>query len=214
MKNTIFSGISAFLLFLSTYPANILQAQKSASSDKLIINLEESRVNWTGKKPGGEHFGYLKLSGGEIILDHNEIKSGSFTFNMNTITDTDLADESNKTKLIGHLKSADFFDVQKYPSAKFVIIKVTRLPASRTNKGEIKSTHNIEGNLTLKDITRKINFDASVNILKGKLTATSLPFTIDRTQWGVNYKSKSIVAGLKDQFIFDDITLTIDLVTK
>jgi polyisoprenoid-binding protein YceI len=214
MKIRISSNIALFLLLLPVIHTDAQQSQKPASAVKLMVNPEESRVNWIGKKPGGEHHGYVRLSGGEILLDNTEIRGGSFTFDMNSITDTDLTDESFRTKLIGHLKSADFFDVQKYPAAKFVITRVNKIPAVKSVTGEVKSTHTIEGNLTMKDITKKISFGASVNFLKGKLTATSLPFTIDRTQWGVNYQSKSIVAGLKDQYIFDEISLTVDLVTK
>jgi polyisoprenoid-binding protein YceI len=109
------------------------------------------------------------------------------------------------------LKSADFFDVAKYPSAKFVITKVSRVAG--TNAGALKATHRIEGNLTMKGITKKVSFDASINLLNGKLVASTPSFTIDRTLWGVNYQSKSIFSELKDQFIYDDMTLSIELVS-
>jgi polyisoprenoid-binding protein YceI len=72
----------------------------------------------------------------------------------------------------------------------------------------------VDGDLTIKGITKKVSFDASINLLNGKFAANTLPFTINRTEWGVNYQSKSIVAGLKDQFIYDDITLEIELVSQ
>lgn len=199
--------ITSILIF----PDLSLQAQ-SASSRRLTINTSDSKVNWIGKKPTGEHNGHVKLSGGEIILDKNEITGGSFTIDLNTIVNLDLKDESMNGKLVGHLKSADFFDVAKYPTAKFVITKVTKVPG--TAAGAAKATHRVEGNLTMKGITKKIGFDASINLLNGKLVASTAPFTLDRTQWGVNYQSKSIFAELKDQFIYDDMTLSIELVSK
>jgi len=206
----IYVTVSVLLVF--SFALNAQQSQKQSSSSKLGINTAESKVNWLGKKPTGEHTGYVKLSDGEILLDKNEIKGGSFVIDLNTITDTDLKDEGMNARLVGHLKSADFFDVAKYPTAKFAITRITKL--SGTAAGAAKATHNIEGDLTIKGITKKISFDASINLLNGKLTASTSAFTIDRTQWGVNYQSKSVFAELKDQFIYDDMTLSIELVSK
>jgi polyisoprenoid-binding protein YceI len=206
----IYVTVSVLLVF--SFALNAQQSQKQTSSSKLGINTAESKVNWLGKKPTGEHTGYVKLSDGEILLDKNEIKGGSFVIDFNTITNTDLKDEGMNARLVGHLKSADFFDVAKYPTAKFAITRITKL--SGTAAGAAKATHNIEGDLTIKGITKKISFDASINLLNGKLTASTSTFTIDRTQWGVNYQSKSVFAELKDQFIYDDMTLSIELVSK
>lgn len=195
---------TVILLSISLYT---IQAQ-TLSSKKLPVNTADSKVTWIGKHPTREHTGYVKLSSGELVLDKNEITGGSFVIDLNSIVCLDLKDEGMNGKLVGHLKSADFFDVQKYPTAKFVISKVTKL------SGAAKATHKIEGNLTMKNITKKVEFEASINLLNGKLSANSAPFTINRTLWGVNYNSKSIFAELKDDFIYDDMTLSIDLVSK
>ena len=200
--------VLASILLLSSLS---LHAQTNFSG-KLYVNTNDSKVNWKGRKPTGEHSGYVKLSGGEINLDHNEITGGSFTIDLNSVVDLDLKDGGMNRRLVGHLKSADFFDVAQYPTAKFVITKVSKVP--RTDAAADKATHRIEGNLTIKGITKRIGFDASVNLLKGKLVASTAPFTLDRTQWNVNYQSKSIFAELKDQFIYDDMTLSIELVSK
>lgn len=188
-----------------------LQAQ-TTSTKKLAINTTDSKVSWLGKKPTGEHTGYVKLTGGEVIIDKNELTGGSFTIDFNSIINLDLKDEGMNNRLVGHLKSADFFDVAKYPTGRFSITKVTKVggPAA----GAAKATHRIEGDLTMKGITKKISFDASINLLNGKLVASTPTFTIDRTQWGVNYQSKSIFAELKDQFIYDDMTLSVELVSN
>jgi len=200
-------------LIITVLATNAQEAKKPAANNKFVISLSDSKVNWTGKKPGGSHVGYVSLASGELKVDKNEIKGGSFVINLASIVNTDLKDENMNGKLVGHLKSADFFDVEKFPTARFEITKVTKLNGSAA-AGSPKSTHNVEGNLTIKGITKKVSFDASINILNGKLSASSLPFTIDRTQWGVNYQSKSVFAELKDQFIYDEIALTVDLVTK
>jgi hypothetical protein len=66
----------------------------------------------------------------------------------------------------------------------------------------------------MKGITKSITFDASVNVTGGKMTATTESFVINRTLWNVNYQSKSVFAELKDQFINDDITLSVKLASN
>ena len=175
------------------------------------IDTGESKINWTGKQPTGEHMGYVKLKEGHLLIEGNEVKGGSFVMDMSTITNTDIKDEGSNKKLVTHLKSPDFFDTQKFPTAKYVITDVSRI----NNGAQVqrKATHRIEGDLTMKGVTKKVSFDASINVLNGKFTANAPLFTINRTEWGVNYQSKSVIAGLRDEFIYDDITLTIELVS-
>jgi|WetSurSiteA1Bulk_404760.scaffolds.fasta_scaffold00754_2 polyisoprenoid-binding protein YceI len=209
-KVIVYMIVSALLVLSTGVSAE--NASKTVTDKKLAIDVAGSRVNWLGKKPAGEHVGYVKLSSGELLLNKNEVTGGSFVIELNTITNTDLKDEGMNSKLVGHLKSADFFDVAKYPTARFVITKVTRLPGTAVS--DAKATHRIEGDLTIKGITKRIGFDATISILNGKVAASTADFTIDRTQWGVNYQSKSIFSELKDQFIYDDMTLSIELVSK
>ncbi len=206
MKKQVFSILITGILLFST---SWLQAQGSLK--RIKVDTDESKVTWMGKKPTGEHKGYVKLSEGELIFDETEVKGGSFVIDMSTITDTDLQDEDSRKKLVSHLKSSDFFDIQKFPTAKFVITSVNKQKGTGT---ALKTTHRVDGDLTIKGVTKKVSFDASINLLSGKFTATTPPFTINRTEWGVNYQSKSIFSGLVDQFIYDDITLTIDLISE
>ncbi len=201
--------VSAMITCLFLISPSLLHAQQSQK--RIKVDTEESKVSWMGKKPTGEHRGYVKLSSGELIFEGNEVKGGSFIMDMNSITDLDLQDEAIRSKLVNHLRSADFFDVQKFPTSKFVITSVEKQKNMETKS---KTTHRIEGDLTAKGITKRVSFDASINLLNGKFTASTPPFTINRTEWGVNYQSKSVFSGLIDQFIYDDITLTIDLVSR
>ncbi len=200
---------SVVLVSLAAYPQ---AAAKTATSKKVTVNTIDSRVDWIGKKPAGEHNGYVKLSEGTIHLVGKDIAGGSFVIDMNSIVNLDLKDEGMNSRLVGHLKSADFFDVEKYPTASFLITKVSKLKS--TASGAAKMTHRIEGNLTMKGITKPVTFNASVNVTGGKLTAIAESFVINRTLWNVNYQSKSIFAGLKDQFINDDITLSVKLASN
>lgn len=111
---------------------------------------------------------------------------------MHTIINTD---GKYSEMLVGHLKNEDFFDVEKYPIAQLEILSVKYL-----NNTEIE-TH---ANLTIKGITNKINFNSVLEDSRDSFIMKS-SFIIDRTKWGVNYESKSILDGLKDDAISDAI---------
>jgi len=179
-----------------------------ASGDEYSLDTVSSVLNWKGSKPGGEHIGVVSITEGKISSENGKIISGSFTIDLNTIKDLDLADADMNAKLVGHLKSPDFFDVAQFPTAKFEIVSVTEI----TNTGaETKGTHQVTGNLTMKVVTKSISFPATIQFSDASVKAVSEPFTINRTQWGVNYGSKSIFAELKDKFINDEIIISLDL---
>jgi polyisoprenoid-binding protein YceI len=125
---------------------------------------------------------------------------------MNSITDLDL-DGDMKKNLEAHLKGTvegkegDFFNVKEYPFATFVLTGITGDGANAS----------VSGNLTIKEKTHNIEFPASVTFTGNDLMLQSKPFTIDRTQWDVNYGSKSIFDNLGDKFIDDDVELVIEL---
>ncbi|RYD70038.1 MAG: YceI family protein, partial [Sphingobacteriales bacterium] len=82
-------------------------------------------ITWTGAKPTGAHSGTFKVTEGSLLINENNLVGGGFTIDINSLNNTDLAgDADSKGKLEGHLKSADFFDVAKYPTAKFEITSV------------------------------------------------------------------------------------------
>ena len=209
-KYVIYIAVSVIL------PAAILLAAWTAPQvetvKKLKVSTSESKVNWMGKKPATEHKGFVKLSDGELLIENNEIKGGSFTIDLNTITDIDLKNGDQNRKLTSQLKSADFFDVKNYPTAKFVITAISK--PSGTLAQQRKATHTIEGNLTIKGKTNKISFDASINLFNGRFTASTFPFTVDRNLWGINNQSKKVGSGLKDQIVEDDVTFSAELVSE
>ncbi len=169
------------------------------------VNTSTSVIEWTGSKQVGKHSGTLKLSGGTVFVRDNKIEGGNFTIDMNTINVIDLKPGDGKEDLEAHLKGltvekADhFFNVQKYPEAKFEITGVS------TETG--KST--IEGNLTIKETTKNVKFPAIVSIDDSNVSITSDTFIIDRTEWKVNYASKSVFTDLNDKFVNDEIELRV-----
>lgn len=179
--------------------------------DAYQASLDESTVAWIGTKPTGQHNGTVKLSDGELKINDGQIVGGSFKFDLNSIVVLDIKDAEMNGKLLGHLISADFLEVETYPTAEFEIVKVEAKQGVAQAETGVAPTHTISGNLTMKGITRAISFDARVDISAEKISAQSVRFLIDRTNWGVNYGSNKIFDNLKDNFIHDDIALTINL---
>lgn len=152
----------------------------------LTVDTTASKVTWAGTKPTATHVGVFKLSTGSLVVDNGNIAGGSFVIDINSLEDQDLTGEF-KQKLEGHLKSPDFFDVAKFPTAKFEITKVEPFDSTKQTSLLTGATHLISGNLTLKDSTKNVTFPAKVNIAGEKVHAEA-DFNIDRTEWGMNYK--------------------------
>ena len=169
------------------------------------VNTETSKIQWKGFKPSGSHYGTINLDNGNFIVKNDKIIGGEFTINMNSIVDLDMPEHNeNNAKLVGHLKSVDFFDVEKYPIGSF----------------QIKETENkdgktlIKGELTLKDISHPVSFLADIKIKNGQLTLKSETFKVDRSKWNIRYKSKSFFDDLKDKFIEDDMEISIEVIAN
>jgi len=125
-----------------------------------------------------------------------------FEIDMTSIASTDLQGEY-ADKLVGHLKSDDFFGVATYPTAKFAITKVV----SRGKVGDYKVT----GNLTIKETTKEIRFNVNVDNSTSVPVATA-DITIDRSDFNVKYGSGSFFDNLGDKTIYDEFDLGLKLV--
>jgi polyisoprenoid-binding protein YceI len=170
----------------------------SASAQKREINLNKSVVTWTGNKIGGSHNGGLKIKSGYFEIKNGNIVDGNVVIDMNTITNFDLKDEGYNQKLIGHLKSDDFFGVDKHPTSTFLVSK-----ASKFENG--KAT--LSGVLTIKGKSENISFDVTK---KGDMYLSQLK--IDRSKFDVRYGSDSFFDNLGDKAIDDIFILDIQLV--
>ena len=181
-------------------PASTTQAEEvtttQTTTDNYLVDITASTIVWKGFKPTGMHNGTIDLESGIFNTSNGKISGGRFLIKMNTIKDAD-----SSMKLENHLKSVDFFDVEKHPSATFEI----------TGLNEVEGKTALSGNLTLKDVKNNVTFPVNVVNDNSSITLTSDTFTIDRTKWNVQYKSKSIFSGLGDKFIDDDIELKISI---
>lgn len=179
----------------STIILAVAFAAASATSTDKAVNVKESNITWKGYKVTGEHEGTIALKEGSLIFDGKELTGGTFTIDMTSITVTDLKDDS-KGKLEGHLKSDDFFGIEKFPIATFKITKV------EGNNGK----YNVTGDLTIKGITNTNTF--VMNIAENSATAA---VKIDRSKYDVRYGSTSFFDGLKDKAIYDEFDLNVNL---
>ena len=167
-------------------------------------NIAESTITWKGSKPTGSHNGVASITTGVFDIENGVLKSGEFVIDMNSISCLDLKAGEGKEKLEGHLKAADFFDVAKFPTAKFAITSAV------VNAGKLQVT----GNLTLRGTTKSITIPATVSETEGVATFKSDIFSIDRTDFGVTYSSKKFDAALKDKFINDLMEISFDIKAK
>jgi len=167
------------------------------------IDKEATVVKWTGKKVGGQHSGKVKVENGTLKTSENNILGGNMVVDMNSITCDDISDAEYNGKLVGHLKNEDFFNTMNFPHAILEIVKVT-------NKGN--GMYHIEGTLTIKGETNKIDFDAKLSAFGDKITGTA-SVSFDRTKYNVKYGS-GLVGTAKDKMIYDDITLDIEFVAN
>ena len=144
----------------------------------------------------------MKIDDGAVVIKNGEPQSAEIKMDMNTIESTDMQGEW-KDKLVGHLKSDDFFSVEKHPVATF---NVKSFRKSGTQ-------HTVVGDLTIKGITHEISFPADVKVEEGKVTANGTA-TIDRTKWNIRFRSGKFFSDLGDNLIYDDFEVRFELVAR
>ncbi len=173
-------------------------------ADTYNVDVNSSTIAWTGYKVTGKHTGVVKVKSGNLNWDGGKLTGGTFEIDMNSITCTDLEGEY-AGKLVGHLKSDDFFGSAKYPTAKFVITKA--IPQ------DTKGNYKIVGNLTIKEKTNEVKFAATVSESNGTVSASG-KITVDRSEYDVRFGSGSFFDGLGDKTIYDEFDLQVTLVAK
>lgn len=188
-----FKSLAVFVLALSLTTAGYAGTQK--------VDTSKSSVKWLGKKVTGEHTGTIAVKEGNLVVENGKVTGGKVVIDMTSIVDTDLTDAEYNAKLIGHLKSDDFFSVATFPTAELVITK-------DENSG---NTHVLSGNLTIKGITNPASFTA-ISEKDGMNTVYKGTLTIDRSKYNVRYGSKSFFDNLGDKVIMDEFTLDFTLV--
>jgi len=168
-------------------------------TQKFKIVSAQSNIGWMGKKVTGAHNGTIAVKYGELILENDQLIGGQFIIDTTSIKILDITDPATNAQFAGHLASDDFFSVEKYPEA---ILEITSV-----------SGKHVEGSLTIKSITHPIGFDAAVNINGGTLTATG-KLVIDRTKYGMKFRSGNFFKDLGDTLIYNDFELNVSVTAK
>ncbi|MCU0395158.1 MAG: YceI family protein [Chitinophagaceae bacterium] len=172
-------------------------------SGRFVVNAQQTTLSWNAKKVTGEHSGLVPVSSGVIEVNNGTVKSGNFTMNLAGLTVTDIKDAGTNAKLVGHLKSDDFFSTEKHPNSTFVVTGIAA--------GSQAGSYTVKGNLTIKGITQAIEFPASI-LVDGKTLKAAANITVDRTKFDIRYGSKSFFESIGDKAIYDDFTLSLQLV--
>lgn len=190
MTNKFKTLAAVVLMAVVTFSFTTIQGEKKE------IKTENSTVTWKGYKVTGSHYGTVALKSGHLVFDQGKLTGGEFEVDMTSIGVDDLEGEY-KGKLEGHLKSDDFFGIEKFPAAKLVFTKV---------KSTGKNSYEVTGDLTVKGKSAPVTFEMSV--YGNKATAN---VKVDRTTYDIRYKSASFFDDLKDKAIYDEFDLVTDL---
>lgn len=164
------------------------------------VDATKSTFKWTGKKVTGSHWGYVKFSNGQVTTEGDNIVGGTFTVDMTSMDVQDIKGEY-AGKLLGHLKSDDFFGVDKFGTSTLTIKKATA-------KGN--NSYDIVADLTIKGITSEVTFPATITKDAKSLTAQAA-FKVNRTKYDIKYRSGSFFSDLGDKAISDDFEVEVNL---
>ena len=169
---------------------------QSFTVEKEDVKIKDSALTWVGSKVTGSHEGTINLKSGFLTLENNDLVGGEFIIDMTTIVCTDLSGKG-KASIESHLKSDDFFSVDKFPTASLTIINVKKKDLGQ---------YQVNANITIKGMTQRIMFEVEI---KEKTAKANL--FIDRTEFGIIYKSGNFFEELADKAIYDEFELSIDL---
>lgn len=196
LKNANTSSVSKNLKTLTVAILALSFFSFTLLKDKQV-DVKQSTVKWTGKKVTGQHEGTINIESGTLSFDENNLVGGNFVIDMTSITVTDL-EGKGKANLEGHLKSDDFFGVEKHDKATLDITNASKLD---------DKTYEVLGDITIKGITKTTSFTLFMDS-----NTAGAKLTIDRSKFDVRYGSPSFFNDLKDKAIYDDFELEVNLV--
>lgn len=166
------------------------------------IDATKSSIEWVGKKVTGAHNGTIDITDGTLTLTDGKLTGGKFTIDTRSIRILDVTDPATNAQFAGHLASEDFFGIDKYPTATLEITSVSN---------ELDTTYHIAGDLTIKGVSHPVEFDAEVGNITGDALQASGKLVIDRTKYGMRFRSGNFFKDLGDTLIYNDFTLKVRL---
>ncbi len=213
MKISIVHVMTSVLMLVVLTQSNAFadkKAKKAKEDTKTIaLDTAASTATWLGKKKVGQHTGAVKFKDGKFEVGKNGIVGGEVSVDLNSITDIDLTDADYNKKLVGHLKSEDFFDAGKFPTATFKIKSFEQI----ANFAPGAPNANVKGDLTIRGTTKPFETKLFYTAKEGGFEAKG-KIEIDRTLYGLKYNSKKFfdLKELGDKLIEDTFTVDVDLI--
>ncbi|MDY0932614.1 YceI family protein [Chryseobacterium sp. CFBP8996] len=203
MKRILFSlAIPALFTVVScskekpvTSDTNEVTTTKDGS--RFVLDTLNSNVEWKGykvfKSENTSHFGTIKFESGDVTVKDGKLESGKFVANMESLSSEDLKNDAEQLgKLNTHLKSADFFEVEKFPTSSYEITKV-----SSSSEGDYNTI--LDGNLTIKGITKPVQFKANVAVNGAEVSIATEPKDVMREDFGVKFQSPAANGVIKNE---------------
>lgn len=188
-------------------PVDTLRLKPVPTEGARTFEVYEGVVHWEGKKTLGErHVGTIQVSGGQLLVNQGTLLSGQVTLDMGSLAVSDLKDPGERAEFESHLRGPDFFDVKNFPAAEF---RFTETLPSKTPAFNAVVT----GELTMKGKTNPVNIPVRLEIDGDELRAESPAFILNRTQWGVSFRS-GVLGTAKDKMIDDSVPLSLKIRAK
>ncbi|GFO66412.1 YceI family protein [Geomonas paludis] len=167
------------------------------------IDTERSSLQWMGRNLNNRHHGTVAVQGGELVMRDGRLTAGSIVLDMTSIENHDLQDPYWRDLLLRHLKSEDFFAVDRFPTATFRLIRWEPESAEFSEAPEGTAI----GELTIRGITRPVAFPAIVAPQEDGSVKAHAHFDIDRTLWDAGYGSAKLFERLGMHLVHDLVTL-------
>jgi len=215
IRKNLFNSAVLVSSLLASFTQHAVAAGKKAVAKKdpaavtAKVDPSTSSIKWEAKKVTGQHNGQVKIKEGNLTLMKNALTGGEVTIDMSSISVTDITDTKMNEKLVGHLKSDDFFGVEKHPTATFKITKVEAIAGAVAGK----PNYTVTGDLTIKKTTKPTTIPALITV-KDKTVKAVGSLEIDRTLYDVRYGSGKFFEKLGDKAISDNFKMDLDLSSK
>lgn len=177
----------------------------NAFGAEIKIDAANSKLEWSGSKIiGGAHYGFLDIQSGKLTVNNKGlITAGTITVDMQSMIVNEAKDKSlagkdkeeDRGKLIGHLKSDEFFGVKQHPTATLKDLKFTKVTGG--------TLYQVSGMLEIKGVSAKISFP----VKKGANNTLTADLEFDRTKYNVRYGSDKFFDNLGNKVISDTVKL-------
>lgn len=164
----------------------------------------QSNIDWVGRKITGAHNGTINIKEGTLAFKEGQLAAGKFVIDTTSIRILDVTDPATNAQFAGHLASDDFFNSGHFPEAMLVIT---------ATKSEGNGSVYIDGDLTIKGTTHPVGFKAQISNTGTTLTASG-KIVIDRTKYGMRFRSGNFFKDLGDTLIYNDFELNVHIAAQ